>query len=397
MELTRKQEQGLQIALERYKNREKFTVISGYAGTGKSTLIRFIIDALSGLGIDEDTDVCFACFTGKACQVLMNMGNKNVSTLHKLLYESIPKANGGWIRKPKQEIPYKIVIVDEVSMAPKQLMDVLFRHNVHTICLGDPFQLPPVDKDADNHLLDHPHIFLDEIMRQAAESEIIQLATLVRNGEPFTADMFKGNEVKIFNQRDLNTGMLMWGDQVLVATNATRIKFNQAMREQLGRGEKPEDGDKVICLRNYWEDFSDIGNPLVNGVIGHLENSYESFFSVPYWAKANVSTIPIVNANFICETGENYGNYNMDKKLILEGEKTLDWKTSYKLAKSEKTRHLVPYEFTYGYAITCHKAQGSQWNNVVIYEEGFPFKRDEHARWLYTAVTRAADKLVLLR
>ena len=103
MELTQRQSEGLDIAIERYRHHEKCTVISGYAGTGKSTLVRFIIDALAQLGIDEDKDVCFACYTGKACQVLMNMGNKNVSTLHKLLYESIPKPTGGWIRKQKKQ------------------------------------------------------------------------------------------------------------------------------------------------------------------------------------------------------------------------------------------------------------------------------------------------------
>ena len=396
MELTTKQTEGLDIAIERYKNGAKYTVISGYAGTGKSTLVKFIIDALAQFNINPDKDVCFACYTGKACQVLMNMGNKNVSTLHKLLYESIPKPNGGWIRKRKTDIDYKVIIVDEVSMAPKQLMDILFTHPVYVICLGDPFQLPPIDKDSNNGLLDKPHIFLDEIMRQAAESEIIQLATKIRKGETFTPNMFAGREVKIFNQNEVTTNMLMWGDQVLVATNATRIKFNQAIRDALGHGDKPETGDKVICLRNYWDDISDQGNPLVNGTIGYLNNAFENFLRLPAWCKQR--DIPIIMSQFyIPETNEDYGVYNMDKKLILQDEKTLDWKTEYRLNKSFNTQHLVPYEFTYGYAITCHKAQGSQWNNVVIYEEGFPFAKEEHARWLYTAVTRAAERVVLLR
>ena len=394
MELTIKQQQGLKIAIERFLAHEKYTVISGYAGTGKSTLVKFIIDALTDYGINPDIDVCFACYTGKACQVLMNMGNKNVSTLHKLLYESIPKPNGGWIRKKKEQIGYTIIIVDEVSMAPKELMNLLFTHHVHVICLGDPFQLPPIDKDADNHLLDNPHIFLDEIMRQAAESEIIQLATKIRNFEPINASAFN-KEVKIVNQNGLNTGMLMWADQVLVATNATRIKFNNAMRDELGRGNQPEDGDKVICLRNYWDDLSDGFNPLVNGTIGTLHNVYGTFAKLPPWSK--ISMLPIIHAQFISETNENYGEFNMDRKLILEGEKSLDWKTAFRLGKNVKTANLVPYEFTYGYAITCHKAQGSQWENIVIYEEGFPYPKEEHARWLYTAVTRASEKVVLLR
>ena len=246
MKLTKKQEQGLKIAIERYKNNEKYTCIAGYAGSGKSTLVNFIISALS---IKEE-DVCFACFTGKAAQVLLKKGNKNVSTLHKLLYKSIPKPNGGFIRIPVPDVPYQVVIVDEVSMAPKTLMDLLFRYNTYVICLGDPFQLPPIDKKEDNHLLDHPHVFLDEIMRQAMDSEIIRLSMDIRNGNPI--EYSNGNEVIVVPKASLNTGMMQWADQILCATNNTRVALNNQMRDLLGRGDAPEDGDKVICLKNYW-------------------------------------------------------------------------------------------------------------------------------------------------
>ena len=101
MELTNKQEQGLKIAVERFLNRAKYTVIGGYAGSGKSTLVKFIIAALEPYGIDPEDDVCYATFTGKASQVLLKKGNKNVSTLHKLLYKHIPTADGRFIRMPK--------------------------------------------------------------------------------------------------------------------------------------------------------------------------------------------------------------------------------------------------------------------------------------------------------
>lgn len=397
MELTNKQEQGLRIAIDRYLHNEKYTVISGYAGTGKTTLVRFIIDAL-GL---YDNEVCFACYTGKACQVLLQKGNKNVRTLHKLLYDSFPKPEGGFFRKPKLELDedYKLIIVDEVSMAPKELMDLLFRHRVHVICLGDPFQLPPVDKNADNHLLDKPHIFLDEIMRQAAESEIIRLSSQIRKYEPIDNN-FKGNEVKIFDQRELNTGMLLWADQIIVGTNQTRVMINNTVRQCLGRGQKPEDGDKVICLRNYWDFFSEEESSLVNGTIGYLQNSFESFVQIPMWARTNDNVprqIDIIQGDFVSDFGETYKNVSMDKKLILEGVNSLDWKTAYKLGKSAKTSHLVPYEFTYGYAITCHKAQGSEYPKLLMYEENFPYVKEEHARWLYTAMTRGVEQVVWLR
>lgn len=138
MELTKKQEEGLRIAIERYKNKEKYTIISGFAGTGKSTLVSFIISALKQYGVTEE-EVVFTSFTGKATQVLQKKGNKNVSTLHKLLYDFFPKKEGGFIRKPKPNLePYKVVVVDECSMVPKELLSQLAKHDVYVICLGDP-------------------------------------------------------------------------------------------------------------------------------------------------------------------------------------------------------------------------------------------------------------------
>lgn len=393
MELTEKQKQGLDIAVARYKKRQKYTVISGYAGTGKSTLVKFIISALPG--VDPDTDVIFTSFTGKATQVLQNKGNKHTLTLHKLLYESHPRPDGTFFRRPVAGIPFKVVVVDEISMAPKTLIDLLMKYDVYVICLGDPFQLPPVDKNEDNHLLDNPHIFLDEIMRQAAESEIIQLTMKIRNGEPI--DNFKGKEVQVLSRDELTTGMLTWADQVLVATNATRQSINNQMRELYNKSGDPQDGDKVICCRNYWEDESLGGSALVNGTIGHLKNTYESFVRIPPFIDGKGQMVKIINADFLSETNELYPMVHMDKKLILEGTKSLDFKIEYRLGKSKNMQHLIPYEFTYGYAITTHRAQGSEWEKVLVIEEKFPFSKEEHARWLYTACTRASEKLVLIR
>ena len=396
MELNEKQKNGLALALQRYKNKEKYTVIAGYAGAGKSTLVRFIIEELKTYGVKE-TDVCFACFTGKAAQVLLKKGNKNVITLHKLLYKSIPKESGGFVRIPNPSIPYKIVVVDEVSMAPKTLMDLLFKHDVYVICLGDPFQLPPVDKKEDNHLLDTPHIFLDEIMRQAQESEIIQLSMAIRENRPI--EVFQGKEVQILNKEELNTGMLTWADQILVATNATRVSINAQMRKLLNFGEQPQDGDKIICLRNYWDCFSDNEEPLVNGTIGILKNSFLTKRYLPSIVKSTdgLSHIDLIMGDFISDSGMYFHSLEMDKKMIDTGEFSLDWKTVYQLNRNPKTRDIPPLEFTYGYAITCHKAQGSEWDKVLVIEEKFPFDKIEHARWLYTAVTRSSEKLVLVR
>lgn len=393
MILTRKQSEGLLIAIDRYKAKKKYTVISGYAGSGKSTLVRFIIEALD---VNED-DVCYCAFTGKAAEVLRKKGNKNACTLHRLLYESIPKPEGGFFRKPKPVLDYKVIVVDEVSMAPKSLIDLLFKHNIYAICLGDPGQLPPIDKDEDNHLLDHPHIFLDEIMRQAQESEIIQLTMKIRNNEPI--NYYDGKEVKIIPYFQLNTGILQWGDQILTATNATRQAINIQMRQLLNYPNHPVDGDKMICLRNYWEDFSDDGDPLINGTIGILKNSFQTWREIPRVAKSDIKKFDILMGDLsIPDTNDIYNLVDMDYKMILTGNKCCDWKLSYRLGKLRfRYGDIVPKEFTYAYAVTVHKAQGSEWNNVVVLEENFPFDKIEHARWLYTACTRASEKLVLVR
>jgi exodeoxyribonuclease-5 len=393
MELTEKQSQGLQIAIDRYKKGARYTVISGYAGTGKSTLVKHLVQAFADLGIDTDNEVVYTAFTGKACNVLQKMGNKNVSTLHKLLYEHRPKPDGTFFRLPISvgSLPYRIVVVDEISMVPIDLLKQLAKHPVYIICCGDPFQLPPVDKDADNHLLDNPHIFLDEIMRQAAESDIIQLSMAIREGRPLPP--LNNNDAIVLPKDELTTAHLQWADQILCATNNTRVSINNQMRELMGRGNQPEDGDKIICLRNYWETCSQEGEPLVNGTIGTLSHPYKDMLHMPYGMKP--SKVYYTVGNFISDDSQEYSRLYLDTQEILTGTPQLDHKQKYVLHK--KMSWAVPLDFTYGYAITAHKAQGSQWDKVLVIEEAFPFAREEHARWLYTACTRASSRLVLVQ
>ena len=103
-------------------------------------------------------------------------------------------------------------------------------------------------------LLQSPHIFLDEVMRQASESEIIQLSMKIRNGEPL--ELFKGKEVQVISKEEVTTGHLLWADQILCATNLVRMDLNNQVRQLKGFGTEPEDGDKIICLRNYWKNLS---------------------------------------------------------------------------------------------------------------------------------------------
>ena len=318
-------------------------------------------------------------------------------TLHKLLYDSIPRQGGGFIRIPKKMLEYKIIVVDEVSMVPKSMIDMLLKHKVYVIFLGDPFQLPQIDKKETHTLLDKPHIFLDQVMRQAAESEIIQLTMKIRNGEQI--DFMNGKEVIIAPKTSLVTGHLTWADQIICATNASRISLNNQMREILGYSGLPQDGERMICLRNYWEDFSEDGSSsLVNGMTGIIKNPFESFRMAPMYVKMKNHKMDIIQGEFISDDGKTFNSVEMDKSMITTGEFSLDWREIYALGQlKNKIGNIVPREFTFGYAITCHKSQGSEWDKVLVIEERFPFDKKEHARWLYTACTRAASRLVLIR
>lgn len=390
MELTRKQEEGLRIAIDRYNHNEPYTVIAGYAGTGKSTLINFIIAALE---VNPEDEVAYITFTGKASEVLREKGCPNAMTAHKLLYYSKQMPNGKFFYRPRPSLEkdYKVIVVDEVSMLPKDMWDLLLTHGIYVIACGDPFQIPPIDKNQDNGILNNPHIFLDEVMRQAKESDIICLSMDIREGKKINP--FRGNDTQVFSKKELCDGMYFWADQILVSTNRSRHDINSYIRDDLGRGFEPEINDKVICLRNCWDTLSEKQcDPLINGSIGTISAMHME--SIDYIIMGQKVTAPVLVTDLITSNDE-YKNLHIDYTALTTGEKFFNPRQEYIIRKNKQNPEL-PIEFNFGYAITGHRAQGSQWNKVLVLEESFPFDRIEHARWLYTTVTRAAEKLTLI-
>lgn len=384
MDLTEKQQKGLNIAVQRYRDKKPYSVIAGYAGTGKSTLVQFIIKALNV----REEDVVYCAFTGKATLVLSNKGCKNTSTLHKLLYYAhlLPNGSYHFIPRPSLEYPYKIIVVDEVSMLSQELWDTLLKHHIYVLALGDPGQLGPVKAKNNCQLLQSPHIFLDEIMRQEEDNEIIALSMNIRTGKQL--QVCENNNVKVYDTSSFVPGMLEWADQVLCATNKTRFFLNMQMRMAAGRTQHPEIEDKVICLKNYWHIISDQGNPLVNGTIGYLTSLQE---------KDNIYLkCKTIVCNFESETGEVFKNLEIDYKLLTENESSISTARMVKLTKNNKG-WMIPKEFSFGYAITTWKAQGSEWDKVLLFEENYPFDNNEHRRYLYTGITRASDKIIVIK
>ena len=392
MVLTTKQEQALKIAIERFKNNEPYTCISGYAGAGKSTLIKFIISAL---GLNPEKEVAYCAFTGKAANVLKNKGCVGATTIHKLIYQAYQLKDGSFSYRLKQKLdePYKIIVIDEISMVSQDLWEKLLSFKIHLLVTGDPEQLPPVMAEP-NKVLQKPHIFLDEIMRQAQESEIIRLSMAIRNNQSLSP--IKLNEIQIIDKDKLNTGMLLWADQILCATNNTRIGINNQVRSLLGRGEVPEAEDKVISLHNHWQVCANnTYMPLTNGTIGNLRAPDKRYIKLPFYISDK--SIAYLFTNFYTEEGDIFQNLPIDYEQLANGNKTLSARQEYLLNKNKTFPYSAPMDFTYAYAITTHKAQGSEWSKVLVLEEGFPFNKEEHRRWLYTSVTRAKEKLVLIR
>lgn len=294
-------------------------------------------------------------------------------------------------------------------MLPKDIWELLLSHRVHVIACGDPEQLPPINKDTNNHVLDKPHIFLDEIMRQAEESEIIKLTMAIRNNG--FINTYKGKEVQVVEEEELIDGMYFWADQILVATNRKRHEINEFIRKQLGRvSNKPEIGDKIICCKNAWSILDTTGEmALVNGTIGTIEKIEEEIIDYSYIRfRYPVPNVPVYRITLKTENGEVFENLPIDRLSLETGEKFLSPQQEFQVYKASKNVYYdpetleeifpeMPLEFNYGYAITVHRAQGSEWDKVLVIEETFPFDKTEHRRWLYTACTRPSEKLVLVR
>lgn len=378
MELTKGQEEGLKIACERYRSHQPYTTIAGYAGTGKTTLVQFIIKELKL----KDSDVVFIAFTGKASLVLRNKGCQNAMTAHKLLYYSQEQPDGTFIHTPriKLEKKFKLIVCDEASMLPQEMINLLLSHGVYVLFLGDNEQLPPIDSE--QTILENPHVFLTEITRQALDNPIIKLSMDIRDGRPFE---YGGDKrCRIMPNDIVSNKLLLGADEIIVGKNVTRHKINEHMR-QLKWGDKyvedPIEGEKCICLKNNWNTIGSNGNPLINGQIGVLKNIIIQD-RIPYGK--------IIIADFLSDDDGLYRNLMIDYNLMVTGKPTINSDNWKKFSGYPKL-----FEFAYGYAITCHKSQGSEFDRVIVYDEAFG-DEDQKRRWRYTACTRAAKQLVVV-
>jgi len=334
----------------------------GYAGSGKTTLAKRLAKEIKGT-------VLFCAFTGKAAHVLGLKGCENASTIHALIYRARPTRGGGVrfeLFQSNKMRKAKLIIIDEGSMVDAKIARDLLSFGLPILVLGDPAQLPPVKGQGYFTEGARPDVMLTQIHRQAEGNPIIRLATAIREGRDVPYGDF--GAVKILKRGTLSAQDAMSYDQILVGSNATRRAFNRQMRVHLGRrGDLPVAGDRLVCIRND----HDLG--LMNGglfVAGEMDD---------------VATGDTFHLKVSPEEGGDPVDTIVHKGLFLRPGEEVSWK------KLKGTQ-----QFDYGYALTCHKAQGSQWNRVLAYDESQIFRGDAQ-RWLYTAVTRASQELTLVR
>ena len=340
---------------------EKLFRLFGFAGTGKTTLARHIAE-------DIDGDVLFAAFTGKAAAVMRDKGCADASTLHSLIYrskESKAEEPTFVLNRSSDVKKASLVIIDECSMVDEELGRDLLSFGVPVLVLGDPAQLPPV-KGGGYFTEQEPDIMLTEVHRQAVDNPIIRLSMLARAGEALPSGQF--GESAVIGRDGIDASRILEADQVLVGRNETRRKYNQRIRQLLGHADPmPALDEKLVCLRNNRQKGLLNGSTWMVKLSGNRNGDLIQLRVAP-----DEGTGPSVKVAVLTAMFEG-------------GAEEIPW---------EIRRHTD--EFDYGYALTVHKAQGSQWDDVMLFDESVAF-REHRARWLYTAITRAAKRITIVR
>ena len=351
--------------------------LAGYAGAGKSTLAK---------KLSEEFRVAYCAFTGKAANVLREKGCDGATTLHKLIYrpdeKAVKRADGTQIWStefiPREDSPiseYDVVILDEVSMVDAKMATDLLSYGKPVLVLGDPFQLPPVSGEG-YFTSKEPTWFLDEVHRQAADSGILRLATDIREGRGVCNPLSYLPEAAVISLEQASASeeeLLGWTEIVLVGTHRMRHHFNNQYRLAGNRrGPFPEKGEQLVCLQN------DHKRGLLNGAIWNVQHDAQQrgFHKL----EIHIQSADDPKQELLVEAWDH-------DFLGDDAENKLKQMSFYERAKRAR--------FAYGYALTCHKAQGSEYERVIVIDESSTF-REHAARWLYTACTRASQKLVLV-
>jgi len=332
--------------------------LGGYAGTGKTTLIKSVIKELQG----QKHTYLLCAFTGKAVNVLQRKGLHQAATIHSSIYHCEINKDGTYSFSLRSHLAGdpSLIIVDEASMISQDLYNDLRSFGIPILFVGDPGQLEPVGDNP--NLMAKPDYVLSKIHRQAEKSPIITIANEIRNGGIFRRIPDQDAYI-LRDKRSITPELILKASQLIVAKNQTRNAFNAQVRRF--KGSPPMSlvpDEKLIVLKNN-KNFG-----VFNGMILYLikveQDRGDAWF-----------------CNLKDDMDNIYRNIPVWKKPFI-GE----------LKKGEyATRHVVHMDFAY--AITCHKSQGSEWDHVMLYDEYMPPTVWDMKRWRYTGITRASNKI----
>lgn len=363
-----------------YLKSKPYFRLAGFAGTGKTSCEIEIMDRLKE---DERTLGAACAFTGKAVFVMRKKGMWDSETIHRTIYTITQNDDGTYTFTLKAkheflELGIKYFLCDEASMLEKSLLADMVSIGLPIIFVGDPGQLEPVGDDP--KLMHGADFTLTEIHRQAKESPIVQFSIASRKLEMLNPPWQTGRKiehngsfVQLYRKttqsgfgRELDYAKIV--DQVIVPTNKERVILNNLIRHQKGRTEMVEPGDRLICLENNKE------HGVFNGMVLTCTNVDYSEFD---YGKVLISGTD--------DTGREY--YRLPTMASVYGQV---FDKNHPMPRYDR-REFVPFD--YANAITCHKAQGSEWDRVLVIETWFPSHVFNMARWTYTAITRAAKEL----
>ena len=387
-------------------NAKQTFYLAGAAGSGKSTITKYAVANVKGR-------VAYMAPTGKSAHVMRSKGCEGARTIHQACF--VPAGDPpspAVLAKMREEIKRlyavdepgaratadKLVqqlrwseedskrkgmrfslnldsdlktaavgVIDEISMVDRIIGEGLESFGTKLLVIGDPNQLPPIYGDG-YFTSREPDAYLDEIHRQALDSPILRLADLARRGEPLPIGTIgHGVDVRRYGDPSLEA-RAMAAEMIIVGRNRTRHATNAKIRRLLGRGTDPMPmpGDRVICRRNNHN------SGLLNGSAWTIESCIPNLTQMT----AKIEVISQDDKEHVeCST---WLHHFMGREKELEGYKRRDHD-----------------EFMYGMCQTAHTAQGSQFDDVLLFDESQQFGKDQR-KHLYTSITRAAKTLTVV-
>ena len=396
--------------------------VGGLAGTGKTTVVSHLATVLQDAGFA----VAYVAFTGRAFSVLAkkmaeagvetatglarqegdhgdryfvdeedSSGVAFTGTIHRLLYKPVVDEETeelrGFVPRTKLDRRYDLVVVDEASMVSDEILRDLSSKGVPLLAVGDHGQLPPVM--APGELMKHPALRLEKIHRQAEGNPIIALASAIRNGERLPRES-RGTAIEVRSKSEaarvlaevygahapIDVGVVCW-------TNRTRVALNSTARGVLGRKGTPLVGEVVLCLKNIHSEGIFNGMRGVLMTDGRLGPSAQEPWRDPWILEAEVEFPDVGGAVSLEMCAAQFARPDTFKSVEELQEAHVNVK------RFGAAGHLI----TFGYAMTVHKAQGSGFSTVVLYADRPEDGSEDTRKFYYTAVTRAAEKLIILR